>query len=241
MSNKIYKNLTLEQFIGLKPEAKQLLSQVLIDSYEDFLDNLYNKLDQAICALQRNKNLNYPLNEEQLSAHIIDQLKAGGINADIKEIAGRCDLVVEDIGKGYLWIGEAKRDKSVSHVIEGYLQLTTRYAQFEQGQREGGLIIYNQIHSIADFIETFKAKLPDHPKTHHHQISTSPCPKRPDFAFFSESQLPNIGRNIVYKVRHMGVDLLYSPEDKSAITAKSHQQRRDEIEQQREAAKQIDK
>lgn len=231
-------DITLGLMKQINPKAASVIDAYFIDSYDDFIGHLYKVLNRIIRKIQENRHIYSSLNETAITAVIIDMLGENQLKASSREVGGRCDIVVEYEQKDdFLWQGEAKFDNSIPYVIEGYLQLTTRYAQAEKNQREGGVLIYNRTHNASKFLGDYKESLPTHEKVSSHNIAISDCSERPYFSFYSQTTgLDGLGDNITYRVRHMSVNLLHLPEDKSGRTAKSHQEKKKSIEKRRVAA-----
>lgn len=200
----------------------------LMNSYEEFLWLLYKKIDEIVSVMQKSRPSYAEQGEVPLTEHIKDNLiSACGFDATVTEINGATDLTVKWTGQDWLWIGEAKLDDGYAYVLEGFKQLTTRYATAEQHEREGGVIVYCKEHPLGDFVETMRSKVEDSEYLEernltHHDIRVENCSMRSDYSFFTDSKLPQIGGSIRYRARFIHVGLLHTPEDKSARKSKKY-------------------
>lgn len=178
-------------------------------SYDEFVEQLYDDIDQLIYRMQSGPEVRQADSEDRLSAEVLGGLSILGYDAVADgKTGGHIDLSVK-MGE-FSWIGEAKKD---GNFHEGFLQLTTRYvpASGNFAHNQGGLIFY-------------LIKSPDA----HGKLSTwrsdltskgHPCMdcNRNKLAFYSDHKLESSGTN--FKVRTMGVALYHKPKDKSARTS----------------------
>jgi hypothetical protein len=175
-------------------------------SYEEFVDQLYEDIDQLIYSMQAGRELRQKDSEDRLSADVLGGLRLHGYDAfaDGKS-GGHVDLSVK-MGE-FSWIGEAKKD---GNFREGFLQLTTRYvpASGNFAHNQGGLIFYLIATPDAQGkLNTWRDEL---------VAKGSYCSActRNALAFYSTHKLEGAGTN--FKVRTMGVALYHHPKDKSA-------------------------
>lgn len=179
-------------------------------SYEDFVKQLYDDIDDLIFDMQSGLELRQKDSEDRLSADILGGLKRHGYFAvPDGKTGGHVDMSVR-LGD-FTWIGEAKKDGNFN---EGFLQLTTRYvpASGNYSHNQGGLIFY--MVTAPDARGKLDIWRNDLVSRGHTCIDCT----RNLLAFYSDHQLKGSGTN--FKVRTMGVALYHQPEDKSArITA----------------------
>lgn len=220
------KGLTVSDIEGSLDDFNFHIFSSFVHNYSDFLDLLYRKIDEIVSSMQKSRPSFSDQGEVAITNHIKDCLVAAcGFNATVKEINGATDLTVEWYGEKWIWIGEAKLDNGYAYVLDGFKQLTTRYTTAEEYEREGGVLIYCRDHPIGDFVEKMRGNI-ENPaymakrNLTHHDIKTVDCTRRPDFSFFTDSKLPQIGGSIRYRARFIHVGLYHKPEDKSAVGAK---------------------
>lgn len=94
-------------------------------TYQEFMEQLYDDIDESIYALQASRELRQNDGEDRISQDILIGLSRQGYLATHDgKTGGHVDLTVR-LGD-HSWIGEAKKDGNFQ---EGFLQLTTRYVQ----------------------------------------------------------------------------------------------------------------
>lgn len=107
-------------------------------SYEDFIDCLYQKLQQIFERLEHSKDKFFSHDEDAITGIIAARLEEAGYTAtEQTKKNGAVDLTVT-LGD-YSWIAEAKIAYSNSKILEGLLQLLTRYVTRDT---DAGLFIY---------------------------------------------------------------------------------------------------
>lgn len=175
-------------------------------TYEEFVDQLYDDIDQLIYRMQSGPELRQKDSEDRLSAEVLGGLSILGYHAIADgKTGGHVDLSVK-MGE-FSWIGEAKKD---GNFHEGFLQLTTRYipASGNFAHNQGGLIFYLVATPNArGKLTTWRDDL-----TSKGHVCVD-CTRNP-LAFYSDHRLESSGTD--FKVRTMGVTLYHKPKDKSA-------------------------
>lgn len=177
-------------------------------TYQEFIEQLYDDIDQLIYTMQAGLELRRNDTEDRLSADILGGLRIHGYTAvhDGKS-GGHVDVSVT-MGE-FSWIGEAKKD---GNFREGFLQLTTRYvpASGNFAHNQGGLIFYMvQTPNARGKLDKWRDEL----TSEGHACLD--C-ERNRLAFYSNHKLASSGTN--FKIRTMGVALRHQPTDKSART-----------------------
>ena len=178
-------------------------------SYEEFVDQLYDDIDQLIYRMQGGPEIRQADSEDRLSSEVLGGLSILGYDAVADgKTGGHVDLSVK-MGE-FSWIGEAKKD---GNFHEGFLQLTTRYvpASGNFAHNQGGLIFYLIATPDArSKLSTWRDDLTSKGN------ACADC-KRNQLAFYSDHKFESSGTN--FKVRTMGVALYHKPKDKSARTS----------------------
>ncbi|WCM92867.1 hypothetical protein M5C99_21405 [Acidovorax sp. NCPPB 2350] len=208
-------HITLEQFnrYAGKKNVQAALARARISeegTYQEFVDQLYEDIDQAIYGLQATREMRQEDSEDRITADILSRLSVIGYQAthDTKT-GGHVDLSVR-LGTDHSWIGEAKKDGNFQ---EGFLQLTSRYVQ------ASGNFAHDQAGLLFYLIETPDAlgKLNGwRQKITADGSLAADCAKN-GLAFYSIHKLAGSGTNL--KVRTMAVSLYHKPLDKSARTS----------------------
>ena len=178
-------------------------------TYEEFVEQLYEDIDESIYALQASRELRQDDCEDRISQDILFGLSRQGYQTthDTKT-GGHVDLSVR-LGD-HSWIGEAKKDGNFK---EGFLQLTTRYVQTSGNfaHDHGGLLFYIiQTPDALGKLNGWRTSL----TTDGHVCQD--CNKN-RLAFYSTHKLEGSGTD--FTVRTMIVSLYHRPKDKSARTS----------------------
>lgn len=175
-------------------------------SYEEFVDQLYDDIDQLIYRMQAGPEVRQSDSEDRLSSEVLGGLSIMGYDAVADgKTGGHVDLSVK-MGQ-FSWVGEAKKD---GNFHEGFLQLTTRYvpASGNFSHNQGGLIFYLvETPDARGKLDTWRDKLVSQG---HGCVDCT----RNRLAFYSDHHYAGSGTS--FKVRTMGVSLYHKPQDKSA-------------------------
>ena len=178
-------------------------------SYEEFVEQLYDDIDQLIYRMQGGPEVRQADSEDRLSAEVLGGLSLLGYDAVADgKTGGHVDLSVKMAE--FSWIGEAKKD---GNFHEGFLQLTTRYvpASGNFAHNQGGLLFYMiKSPDARGKLNTWRDDLTG--KGHACVDCT-----RNQLAFYSDHKIESSGTN--FKVRTMGIALFHQPKDKSARTS----------------------
>lgn len=179
--------------------------------YDEFVERLYDDLDEVIYSLQRNPELLQGDVEDRITLDLLRPLRHLGYSAEHdSKTGGHVDLTV---GYGtFTWIGEAKKD---GNFAEGFLQLMTRYrpGSGNFAHNAGGLLFYliksnDAKGELEKWMEELKGEA----------LSCAQC-KKNVLAFFSEHKLA--GSGTTFRVRTMAVSLYHQPMDKSGRTTRA--------------------
>lgn len=175
-------------------------------SYEEFVEQLYDDIDQLIYRMQGGPEVRQADSEDRLSAEVLGGLSLLGYDAVADgKTGGHVDLSVKMAD--FSWIGEAKKD---GNFHEGFLQLTTRYvpASGNFAHNQGGLLFY--MIKSADARGKLNTWRDDLTGIGHACVDCT----RNQLAFYSDHKIESSGTN--FKVRTMGIALFHQPKDKSA-------------------------
>lgn len=203
--------ITLEEFhrFASKKAVQTAFRRAKISeegTYGEFVEQLYEDIDESIYAMQATRELRQNDSEDRLSLDILVGLNQQGYSATHDgKTGGHVDISVR-LG-GHSWIGEAKKD---GNFHEGYLQLTTRYVQASgnYAHDHGGLLFYLiQSPDARGKLDAWRNALTEagHP--------CADCSKN-RLAFYSTHKL--VGSGTDFKIRTMAVTLYHQPQDKSA-------------------------
>ncbi|NEO83839.1 MAG: hypothetical protein F6J87_06190 [Spirulina sp. SIO3F2] len=198
-----------EDFI---PALGNFPSRVLARNYDEFIECLYKDVDTIVGIMQEDPGVRQNDSEDRLSSEILASLRSMGYQAERDAtVGGHCDLVIRRKidGSQCIWLGEAKKfSSSYVHLLEGFHQLFTRYSTGDDNQTEGGIIIYYLKKDTRTMMQKWKDKLNEAVDVKRFEC----CPKKTN-AFYSFHEHPRSG--LLFKVRHIPVNLHFDPQDKS--------------------------
>ena len=195
----------------LRPDCAQFADFVLVKTYEEFMNVLYQNIDECIRLMESGRNLRKNDGEDRLTEDFIMYLKAKGYQAGHDEnINGHSDLVIRQKDKPYLWLGEAKiHNGGYDYLMQGFNQLSTRYSLGTTDAFQGGLLIYIRQPKAAKIIDKWRKRLA---AFNLDDYSESECVIKPNLAFFSTHCHESSG--LPFTVRHMAIVLNFNPQDK---------------------------
>jgi len=202
-------NLSLSQ---LKKFGKHFLgignfpSRILVKNYGEFIQVLYQDIDDIVFNIQKNPELRQLDEEDRLNIDIVNMLTCLGYNASHdQKIGGHTDISVTK--NLYLWIGEAKIYRGPEYLWKGFQQLNTRYSTGDSNQNHGGLLIYIKQPKAKSLIDKWKVKLVDEKLEGY---SYSSCPNR-ELDFYSNHIHERSG--LIFTIKHIPIILHFSPQD----------------------------
>ncbi len=193
----------------VRPDVARFLDRLLVQTYDDFIEILYQDLDRAIAKLEEDPLIREDDGEDRLTAEILSMLSQHYETASHDEkIGGHADMVVKH-PKGFMWIGEAKIHKDYAYLEQGFKQLTTRYLPGTPGADQGALVIYIRVADSASVMKQWQARLAS---LGLDGFGCRRCAVREDLAFYSQHKHDRTGR--IATVRSMAVVLYCNPQDK---------------------------
>lgn len=201
------------------PKLQKLIRISTANTYEKFVNCIYDEIDESFSFLCRNKNLYKGFSEDQITGIIVDRLRENFIAHHDASINGHVDFSVEK--NNFLWLGEAKIYKGPAYMLEGFYQLNTRYATGEQNADCGGILIYKKIKKkvtvvMNEWKETLTEQSNIDPENLTNLIFTE-CEKNKSCAI-STHEHPSMGS--AFTVRHMPLDLYLEPQDGDNVPKK---------------------
>ena len=190
------------------PETNLYVRRVTASTPEQFIDVLYQDLDQLIQVLQERKQIFCDASEDQITMALVDMLRQRGYRAEHDpKIGGHVDIVIRGRFPQFLWLGEAKRDSGAAWLESGMEQLCTRYADGSAGRDHGGILVYIQGQKAKLIFENWRAALAK--CVQFEDLALSDCKRNPVAAFNSSHTHSTSG--LPYHVRHMAVGLYHAP------------------------------
>lgn len=204
-------------FLLSNPELEACVIRNNPPSYKIFIEQLYKDIDHISARLRESRQLLYNQYEDQLTLHIVGQLQALAYFAK-REVShgGHVDIFVQHRSQTpYIWLGEAKIFSDNGYLMDGFYQLTTRYADGEYNANSGGMIIYinnKAKKQTTSIMQDWRAALECQHQTDAtlQGLTATNCSKNP-ICFFSEHQHQDSG--LKYYVRHMPFNISFNPRD----------------------------
>lgn len=210
-----------------KAKLQQLAKSLDNDTYGDFLDDLYTKLDEIFVKLEHSRDKYFSHDEDAITGVIAGRLdEAGYLATEQTKQNGAVDLTVK-LGE-HKWVAEAKIAYTNGKILEGLIQLLTRYAARDKC---GGLLIYMKKANSKKVVDDWVNFLTD-----NEQLSLSISKKNPEvrddlkcvFGGVITNRLSNTSleseHNLVsgtpITVRHFCADLYFNPADVSGNKGK---------------------
>lgn len=132
----------LRAMVGAVSPLTISLDWMLAPDHEARVGLLLKALDLACSDMVKSRHLKKDMGEDALTAELVSALKFMSIDATHDtDVGGHADIVVRS-RDDFLWVGEAKLHGSYDWLLDGFNQLTTRYATGIAGQQDSGVIIY---------------------------------------------------------------------------------------------------
>ena len=153
--------------------------------------------------------------EDSITIQVVGRLKRLGYLAEHSaNVAGNADVVIECKNGTFQWLGEAKIYNSSGNIMEGFLQLATRYSAAELNRDHGGLLIYMRDHGeVSHYMALWqKHLLKKAAQKRISGLSTNKCPID-QLSFLSVHDHCITG--LRYTIRHKPFILHHDPQDKS--------------------------
>ena len=201
----------LSRLGAVAPDVANFAKRLIVKTYDEFIDILYDDLDRIVSLIEENPELHKKDSEDRITIEITRSLRHQGYQASHEtKHGGHCDVLVSR--GNFCWIGEAKKHNGYDYLMEGFLQLTTRYSTGDDYQQAGGMLIYHFEKNTHKVMTEWANRLtevglPD--------FTICPCCKR-KLPFYSSHTHEKSG--LPFKVRHIPVMFHFDPKDKSGRT-----------------------
>ncbi len=202
-------SFSLEQIQVLStfdPDLNGLLKRKFASNNQQFVDQLYIDIDDAIHVLENQKHMYQEAHwgEDELTSVIITFLKGRGYDAEHDtQHGGHTDILVKHQLGRFEWIGEAKLWNGPVYIWGGWNQLNTRYGSGTCRDNHGGIIIYVKIRKSGERLTSWK----DHFIGQVPGAVITPDSLNP-LRFSSITEHPATSQP--YYVRHMAVSLFHA-------------------------------
>jgi hypothetical protein len=204
-----FADLTLKQLAelgSLNGPAARAARRLLVTSYSEFLEVLYEDLDESLKYIIQTRELRKNEGEDRTTADIIGQLL--GRNYDAKhdeKHGGHCDIVVSH-PSGYLWMAECKIHGAYDYLKQGFDQLCTRYMSGISNADHGSLIVFVYNKDAKSVVEEWRQRLGQHG---YGEYADADCPNWKELGFVTTHRSVGAGR--LLKIRHTSLPLHFAP------------------------------
>lgn len=189
----------------LAKQAKRLNPQ----SYNDFWEILNEDLEELVGQLESDAKDFISAEEDEITRALVRSLKARFYDASHEtDEGGHVDVTVRSQCRKYSMLGEAKRSKKGSgYLLDGFKQLTSRYARGTPSHNRGAMLIYVQQGKAAETLARYKNVLEANSASFEN-IEFEQCALREGLAFNTSHVLERIGQGAPkYIVRHIALCL----------------------------------
>jgi len=200
--------ITTFEYLKSDPVLKRRFNLAKCEKYEEFVEILYQEIDDQIKQIQNDRIEFQECTEDSITACLKRQLNATGfLKASSKRISGNADIVICDKYERYEWIGEAKlvTDGAYAYIYKGFLQLVERYDCGDNGY--GGVFIYYFCENVKEKIDKLKETLIE--KTEY-KFEIEDYNKN-SLSFYTKHNHTTTGKD--YQTRFIPVLLYYKPKD----------------------------
>jgi len=208
----------LEALAESDPLIAKMIQRRHVQDYESFSQIILEDLRTIISEMESKRDQHQEDGEDRITSEIIHCLKLCGYHASHDEkVGGHTDILIRRDHKNWIWYGESKLDNGPAYLVEGMLQLTTRYMRGSVGGDRGALLIYMVKYGNAVArMETWRTSIPS-----SGNLNCSDCSDLdPQLLSFSSTHIHDgTGRNLY--VEHLPVCLNHKPRDAAARKSKS--------------------
>lgn len=188
-----------------------LQSDMARHKYESNLQLLSSDLQRIVSRIELHPIHREHDSEDRTSVEIVNGLRLLNHTAEHEaSYGGNCDICVNEDDK-FIWLGEAKIDYNNTHIMEGFRQLSDRYANGDI--RDGGLLIYckndtpqNVLASWRKYLENKENRSNEYGLTFTEDAGHN---------YFVTEHL-NRSTGTIFTVKHMVISLFDAATDKSA-------------------------
>ncbi len=215
-----------------KIKLEHLAKSVNNDSYDDFIEVLYAKLNDIIIKMEYGRDKYFSHDEDAITGAIAGRLDEAGYNAtEQTKQNGAVDLTV--ISGNHKWIAEAKIAYSNSKILEGLIQLLTRYVT--RTDKSAGLLVYVKKRNSKNIVDNWESFLKG-----SKSLSSYVAKKNPEviddlktilkdvkvdradvYSFNSQHTLVS---GLPINVQHFCADLYFNPADTSGNNGKKQRE-----------------
>lgn len=210
-------SLSLRDFIALKdPRYIHGGLFLSINNYDSFVESVQYAIQSIIQPKLEATKHTITKDENHVSDQIVNLLHCLNYNATRETSSnGNVDVTVELMG--YFWIAEAKIYRDITRLIDGFRQISTRYATISDVNNKGGFLIYNFDPNTKLIMDNFKTSILDIMSSELDDFKVSDfesCCLR----FYSSHTDVSTGLNS--QIKHLPFSFHFNPTDASGVRSK---------------------
>ncbi|MEZ9229968.1 hypothetical protein AB4259_02650 [Vibrio amylolyticus] len=201
-------------------------------SYDEFLEVLYAKLNEIMIKMEKGRDKYFSHDEDSITQAIAARLDEAGYRAtEQTKQNGAVDLTV--ILDDHKWIAEAKIAYSNSKILEGLIQLLTRYVT--RTDESAGLLVYIKKRNSKSVIDSWESFLQGSKALNSYVAKKNPeviddlniifkdvTVNRTDLYSFNSKH--NLVSGLPINVQHFCADLYFNPGDTSGNNGKKQRE-----------------
>ncbi len=175
-------------------------------NYTEFIEVLYEDLDQLIGLIEADAKDFHDASEDELNRELVRLLVARfHVASHDHDEGGHVDVRVTSRDGKYSWLAEAKLDNGPAYLAKGVTQLTTRYTRGTPNHNAGAFLIYVQKNDCSGRLLNWRNVFSTN-TAEYQGLKIIDCKTRPGLAFYSHFHLNRIGTHAPkYEVRHIAV------------------------------------
>lgn len=197
----------LAKLSSLNGPAARAARRLLVTSYREFIEVLYEDLDEAFKYIIQTRDLRKKESEDRTTADIIGQLIGRSYDAKHDEKhGGHCDIIVSH-PSGYTWFAECKiHSGSYEYLRKGFDQLCTRYMPGTPHADSGALILFVRSVDCAAVVAEWRKRIASYG---YEEFADKDCPVWNELGFLSTHTSAGAGRAL--NIRHTALALHFAP------------------------------
>ncbi|QEW32002.1 hypothetical protein D0N50_10085 [Erwinia billingiae] len=205
MDNNNFSLASLQALGQYDPEVIGLFKRKFASNNQEFVEQLYIDLDDAMYVLETQKHMyqDSKWGEDELTGVILAFLKGRNYDAEHDtQHGGHIDILVKHQLGRFAWLGEAKLWDGPAYIYGGWNQLNELYGTGTVRDNQGGMIIYIKIKKSGE-------KMADWQKHLQQEVADAVITPDPENPLRFTSQTLHPATSQPYTVRHMAVSLFH--------------------------------
>ncbi len=190
-----------EALATIDPHVKGLLKRKTASTFEVFVSQLNEDIDEGIQQIERSRHLLVDAGEDLITNQLVTFLNGRYYDAEHDtQHGGHVDIIVKHQFGRFEWLGEAKLWKGPAYIAGGWGQLNTRYSTGTVGDNHGGMLLYIKQPDAKSKLDSWKLHIEE-----EQEFSKSQIDEHNELRLNTTHTHPSSGLD--YHVRHMAVVL----------------------------------